>query len=77
MRLAGIDVPYKRYIPHVTLARLHDASREDLDRFMQEHKGLTAGPFEVSEFILYESHQGQNGYRYEPIGRYALTRHDT
>ena len=76
LRLAGIDVGYKRYIPHVTLARLQDVQRDALDRFMETHHGLAAGPFEVNEFVLYESHQGPNGYHYEPLGRYALTRRE-
>lgn len=75
LRLAGIDVEHRRYIPHVTLARLRDVERERLGHFIEAHKLLKVEPFEVTEFILYQSHKGKDQYHYEPIGRYALGKH--
>lgn len=72
LRLAGIDVPYRKYVPHVTLARLQDVSREHLGHFIEAHNLFSAGPFPVDEFILYQSHKSKDGFHYEPIGRYAL-----
>lgn len=76
LRLAGIDVAYKKFVPHVTLARLHDVSRDHLGHFIEAHNLFRAGPFEVSEFLLYQSQKSKDGHHYEPIGRYALGTRD-
>jgi 2'-5' RNA ligase len=67
-------IPENRpYQPHITLARAKADARRQL-------AGLKAGaqsaphlpPFTADEFLLYESHLGPGGSKYEVRGRYGL-----
>ncbi|HXG80799.1 MAG TPA: RNA 2',3'-cyclic phosphodiesterase [Sphingomicrobium sp.] len=68
---AGVEPEQRAYRPHITLARWNGRA-PSLDRFMERHGGLTSKPWEVREFILFESRLGQGGAHYEPVQRYAL-----
>ena len=58
------------YQPHVKLAR--SRRRRSFRTFLDEHAGFRAGPFEVTEFSLIESHPNPSGAVYEQRAAYPL-----
>ena len=74
VRRAGLDVPARRFMPHVTLARFRKGYAEDaaFTRFAAAHAGAAFDPFFVSEIGLYESFLTSDGARYEVLGSYPL-----
>ena len=68
---AGLEPEGRAYHPHVTLARWKGRA-PGIDRFLERHGGLAADPWDVAEFILYESRLGRDGAHYEPVERYPL-----
>ena len=71
-RTAGIHIDDRPYCPHVTIARLTDASREDVENFLKEHKNLSAPAYRAKEFILYQSHLHDTGSIYRPLRHFPL-----
>ncbi|MGH6784382.1 MAG: RNA 2',3'-cyclic phosphodiesterase [Sphingomicrobium sp.] len=65
------DLPPERraYHPHITLARWSKAA-PNLDPFVQLHGSLRSEPWQVEDFILYESRLGRDGAHYEEVARY-------
>jgi len=51
----GLEPEGRKYSPHITLARLHDAPLARVSRFLAGNGLFSAGPFPVSEFHLYSS----------------------
>ncbi|MDT0575148.1 RNA 2',3'-cyclic phosphodiesterase [Croceicoccus sp. F390] len=70
-RSCGIVPDARRFIPHVTLARLNRSSGP-IGPFLSVQARLASEPFAVNAFTLYESHLGNAGSFYEPVLRYAL-----
>lgn len=83
--LIGIGLPPegRKYTPHVTLARFsggqsggrnrsRDASAGRVLQWLEAQGGFFVPPFEVREFILYESHLGRNGADYVPLASFPL-----
>jgi len=68
---AGLAPEQRRFTPHITLARI-GAPASGIGEWLARFGDLKAGPWEVSEFILYESHLGQTGAFYEPVTAFAL-----
>ena len=76
-RMAGMDLPRRRFRPHVTIARFNAGSRgtEDAARigaFLQARGDWATAPFEIDAYCLYASHLMRDGPWYEEIGRYEL-----
>lgn len=67
----GLPPEGRAYLPHVTLARLRvpDIACE---RFLADHAGLASAPFALTHMLLFESHLGRAGARYEAVARYPL-----
>ena len=77
MEEVGIEVERRRFVPHVTLARLDWRRMADTDRArlleaVAGHTGFAAGPAGVEAFALYRSRLGREGPHYEELARYAL-----
>ena len=70
---AGLGPPERRFTPHVTLARLSRAAPEAAERRAAELAGAVAGAFPVEEIVLFESHLGAEGARYERAARFPLS----
>ncbi|KAF0172104.1 MAG: 2'-5' RNA ligase [Rhodobacteraceae bacterium] len=73
--LAGARVEARKFVPHVTLGRFPPPDPVDqmrLERGIAEGMGFRSGPFAVREFVMYESHLGPKGPRYEVLARYPL-----
>jgi len=68
---AGLGPEPRRFTPHITLARL-GADAGEIGGWLARFGDLKAGPWDVTEFILYESHLGHTGAFYEPITAFAL-----
>ncbi|WP_159710816.1 RNA 2',3'-cyclic phosphodiesterase [Sphingomonas sp. AX6] len=68
---AGLEPERRAYLPHITLARIGGGGAV-VDPWLAVHAGLASEMFTVSHFLLFESHLGREGARYEAIARYAL-----
>lgn len=71
-RLPGLDLEARRYVPHVTLARLKDVDRPRLGAFV-ERNGLLAPPaWRADHFGLYSSVTGNDHSVYTLEERFEL-----
>ncbi|MDY6859967.1 MAG: RNA 2',3'-cyclic phosphodiesterase [Pseudomonadota bacterium] len=73
-RNAGIAIDARRFVPHVTLARLN-AARLDKPRmahFMAGRMGFSSPAMTVTDFRLLRSHLGPSGASYDELARYPL-----
>ena len=68
---AGLGRETRRFTPHVTLARLNRSSGP-IGGWLSAFGDLRTGPWQVTEFILYESHLGHTGPFYEQVMAFAL-----
>lgn len=68
----GVPADRRRYIPHVTLARLHDAPDSRLARFAMEQALFKSTPFSPVSFSLYASRRMPTGAEYQRIAAYVL-----
>lgn len=68
---AGLGRETRRFTPHVTLARIGRSSGP-IGGWLSSFGDLHAGPWEVREFVLYESHLGHAGPFYEQVTAFAL-----
>ncbi len=76
-RVAGVDVPARRFLPHVTLGRFPALQPEEamrLERAVINGAGFRAGPWEVDEMVLYQSTLTPDGPRYDALAQYPLHR---
>ena len=71
---AGLEPERRAYLPHITLARLPRSATGDpaVERWIADHAGLTSSPFTLTHLVLYESHLGRGGARYEAVARWPL-----
>lgn len=69
----GLSPEHRVFHPHVTLARLNSRSG-DVTGFLQHHPDLSAPPWPVDAFTLYESHLRAQGSLYLPIASFSSTR---
>ncbi len=67
----GLPAEGRAFVPHITLAR-SSRTPHGLADWLATYGALASDAFPVTEFILYESHLGSNGARYEVIARYPL-----
>ncbi len=72
LRQAGVEVENRRYIPHVTLARFRRAEKDKVGQFIMDNNLFHEPPFEIGEFVLFQSHVSGEGSHYVPLGRYPL-----
>ncbi len=68
----GLPAETRRYAPHVSLARLRNASEAKLQAFIGEHALFRAAPFEVEHFSLVASYLTKSGSIYEDQADYKL-----
>lgn len=70
---AGIPPEERPFSPHITLARLKDATPEGFPAFQSRHGGFRAEPFTVEEFLLYSSTLTAGGALHRREASYRLT----
>ncbi len=68
----GVPTDSRRFAPHVTLARLRDATDHAVTAFLTEWASWRAEPFPVTEFLLYSSHLGRAGAEHRLEAAYPL-----
>ncbi len=73
---AGLPAEGRKFRPHVTLARIGGAAGGEtghhLANFLAEHGDFRAPPFEVRDFVLYESRLTRHGATYRALQSYPL-----
>ena len=72
MQRVGLDPEGRKYTPHITLARLRDASSHDVAEYLSSRGGFRAPPFKVSRFVLFSSRASQGGGPYVVEAAYPL-----
>jgi 2'-5' RNA ligase len=68
----GLEAERRAFHPHITLARWKGRRTHEVARFLTSTRGLASEPFEVSNFILFESRLSRHGAHYEEVARYGL-----
>ena len=68
----GLEPERRAFHPHITLARWKGRRTREIAAFLDGTRGLASEPFEVSEFILFESHLSRHGAHYETVAKYSL-----
>ena len=71
MQRVGFE-PERKYKPHVTLARLRDASSRQVADYLAIHQPFRSTPFPVSRFVLYSSRASVGGGPYVVEAEYPL-----
>ena len=74
-REAEIVPDARKFHPHITLARfsaLDGQEAYDLEAFIARHLGVSAGPFRVSSFGLFQSQLTSRGSAYDLLAEYSL-----
>lgn len=72
MQRIGLPAEGRRFTPHVTLARLRDASVLDVADYLATRGGFRPVSFQVSRFVLYSSRSSQGGGPYIVEADYPL-----
>jgi len=68
----GLASERRAFHPHITLARWKGRRTRELRDFLERNSGLSSAPFEVSEFLLFESRLSRHGAHYEEVETYEL-----
>lgn len=68
-RRAGLPAETRKFVPHVTLARLNSGSAPIGD-WLHVHGALSLGPWPVEGFSLYESDLTPNGAIYSEVTKF-------
>jgi len=71
-QIVGISADSRRFTPHVTLARLHNTSQEDLARYLGQTPPLVPLQFTATRFCLYSARQSVGGGPYAIEQAYPL-----
>jgi 2'-5' RNA ligase len=73
LQRAGLEPERRRFIPHVTLARLDQPASEKITGFIQRNNLFRAEAFPVDRFTLFSSQLGKEGSVYTAENDYNLT----
>jgi 2'-5' RNA ligase len=68
----GLKAEGRRYIPHVTLARLRNARPADIATYLSLRGSFSTEPFEVERFVLFSSKDSVGGGPYIAEEHYPL-----
>ncbi|MGH6888778.1 MAG: RNA 2',3'-cyclic phosphodiesterase [Rhizomicrobium sp.] len=72
LQRVGLPAEARKFVPHITLARLRGSPRDRVITFLAGHALYAGAPFEVNAFILYSSQLTPNGSLYRPERSYTL-----
>ena len=72
LQRVGLAPERRRFVPHVTLARLDNAVESRLAAFVQQHNLFRAEPVTVEHFTLFSSRLGKEQAVYMPEVEYPL-----
>ena len=68
----GLQPERRAYHPHITLARWKGRRTREVHDYLERTRGLASSPFDVTEFVLFESRLSRHGAHYEKIAAYPL-----
>ena len=68
----GLEPERRVFHPHITLARWKGRRTREIASFLERTRGLASAPFEVREFVLFESRLSRHGAHYEEVASYPL-----
>lgn len=68
----GLEPERRAFHPHITLARWKGRRSREVGEFIERKSGLSSDPFDVTEFILFESRLSRHGAQYEKVATYEL-----
>lgn len=69
----GLEPERRAFHPHITLARWKGRRGHEVARFLESTRCLASEPFEIRDFILFESRLSRHGAHYEPVATYQLS----
>jgi RNA 2',3'-cyclic 3'-phosphodiesterase len=72
MQRLGLDPEGRKYIPHVTLARLRDSSSQQVADYLAARAHYRSSSFQVSRFVLFSSRASVGGGPYVVEADYPL-----
>jgi RNA 2',3'-cyclic 3'-phosphodiesterase len=72
LQRAGLPPEQRKFVPHVTLARLRGSPRGRVMGYLTDHALYASAPFDVEGFILYSSVLTPNGSLYRAERAYRL-----
>ena len=73
LQRVGLDPEGRKFTPHVTLARLRDASNRDVADYLSVRGYFPAQVFTVERFVLFSSRDSVGGGPYLVEDAYALS----
>jgi 2'-5' RNA ligase len=73
MQRIGLEPEGRKYIPHVTLARLRESSSRDVADYLAARGFFRTSPFRVSRFVLFSSRASTGGGPYVVEAIYPLS----
>ena len=73
MQRIGLEPEGRKYTPHVTLARLRDASSRDVAEYLSARGLFRTPPFAVSRFVLFSSRASVGGGPYVVEASYPFS----
>lgn len=73
LRRRGFDLEKRKFTPHVTLAYLNGARKDDVARYCAANTIFSSEVFSVSEFHLYSSQLGNDASHYAIEASYSLS----
>lgn len=68
----GLEPEHRAFHPHITVARWKGRRTREVHDYLDRHRGLSAEPFSVDEFALFESHLSRHGAHYDQVASYRL-----
>ena len=72
LQRAGVAPERRRFLPHVTLARLDYVAEAKLAAWVQAHNLFRSEPVQVGHFTLFSSRLGKEQSAYTPEVEYSL-----
>jgi 2'-5' RNA ligase len=72
LRRIGLEPESRKYTPHVTLARLKDASTREVADYLASRGAFRSAPFRVPRFVVYSSRASVGGGPYVLEAAYSL-----
>src|ERR1700759_4925790 len=73
MQRMGLDPEGRKFTPHVTLARLHDASSQDVADYLSVRGYFPSKVFTADRFVLFSSRASTGGGPYVVEDSYELS----
>lgn len=73
LQRAGLSPEKRRFLPHVSLARLDNCVEHKLAGYVQGNNLFRAGPVEIDQFVLFSSQLGKEASFYTAEVAYPLS----